>query len=545
MHLGRELVAAVAGHQVAVAHVVLEQGGQLHQHRIARGVTEAVVDLLEIVHVDQHHAQRRRVRRRVRQGLGQGGFKVAAVGQAGQVILAAQGLELAVGLTQLGGGLFDAALQRAVEVLDLAAALLQTRDQGMHRGAQLLDLLRGVAGHGGHAAAELPPRQLVGGLGQAVDGQGDPARQEDAEEPGQGQADQAPAQVRLQDLVHLALHLGLRLRHHDAPAYPRHRGVACDHVRLDEGRIELGHAGLTGQHLLDDGPLGDVLHLPHPGRVGVGDDVAVLVDDGAVALLAEVNLAPQLFDHRHPQFGQEHPLELFRVIEDRLAHDQGRGAVERTGLDAGQAPGAGFAGRTEGAVVGEQARGGFGRQVVAHQGQGPAVGGHQGDGAEILEVVDGGGQDAAIQDHVVGAVAEHLRQQPEHGPVVLDVEGEWGGDVHRQQPMLFVDLAPGTVPGRLIDPGAEHADRDQADQQKAQNQQASYRAGEEAAPFGGSPFLNLRVRHRLLWSMAGARGPLLFTRSPPNVHRAGPISMNPFTLLRSRRTCRDRRLSCP
>ncbi len=49
----RELVAAEAGEQVAVAQVLGQPDADVRQQLVADVVTEAVVDLLELVHVEQ------------------------------------------------------------------------------------------------------------------------------------------------------------------------------------------------------------------------------------------------------------------------------------------------------------------------------------------------------------------------------------------------------------------------------------------------------------------------------------------------------------
>ena len=52
----RELVAAEAGHRVTGAQHPAQPDRDLHQHRVAGGVPERVVHLLEAVEVDQQHA---------------------------------------------------------------------------------------------------------------------------------------------------------------------------------------------------------------------------------------------------------------------------------------------------------------------------------------------------------------------------------------------------------------------------------------------------------------------------------------------------------
>ena len=66
-----------------------------------------------------------------------------------------------------------------------------------------------------------------------------------------------------------------------------HRREAGDHVFFDGRGIKLGDAGLAGHHLRHRLDLDDVLHLPLPLRVGVGDEVAVLIDDRRMSLAAK------------------------------------------------------------------------------------------------------------------------------------------------------------------------------------------------------------------------------------------------------------------
>ena len=52
-----ELVAAPAADHVGVAHGARQPSGTFLQHEVAELVAERVVDLLEAVQVDEHHAQ--------------------------------------------------------------------------------------------------------------------------------------------------------------------------------------------------------------------------------------------------------------------------------------------------------------------------------------------------------------------------------------------------------------------------------------------------------------------------------------------------------
>ena len=59
-HQDDELVAAVAGHHVGAAHVLLQHAPDALQHRVALQVAEVVVDELELVEVEQRQRKRAR-----------------------------------------------------------------------------------------------------------------------------------------------------------------------------------------------------------------------------------------------------------------------------------------------------------------------------------------------------------------------------------------------------------------------------------------------------------------------------------------------------
>ncbi len=88
-HDDDELVAAVAGHHVlavaAGAQGGAQAGGDLAQHRVARGVRLDVVDGLEAVEVDQRDGAR--LAGRAGDGLGQPQVQRAPVGQPGERVL--------------------------------------------------------------------------------------------------------------------------------------------------------------------------------------------------------------------------------------------------------------------------------------------------------------------------------------------------------------------------------------------------------------------------------------------------------------------------
>ena len=80
-----ELVAADARHGVAAAHRALQALRDLAQQRVARGVAEPVVHQLEVVQVDEQHAERRVAARaldQLREAVGE----QRAVGQPGERI---------------------------------------------------------------------------------------------------------------------------------------------------------------------------------------------------------------------------------------------------------------------------------------------------------------------------------------------------------------------------------------------------------------------------------------------------------------------------
>ena len=54
-HEDDELVAAIAGHHVRLARLLLQQAAYSRQHQIAFEVPHGVVDLFELVEIDEHH----------------------------------------------------------------------------------------------------------------------------------------------------------------------------------------------------------------------------------------------------------------------------------------------------------------------------------------------------------------------------------------------------------------------------------------------------------------------------------------------------------
>jgi len=78
-----------------------------------------------------------------------------------------------------------------------------------------------------------------------------------------------------------------RLRHHDTPANSGNSRVAGDHVGLERRREKLGYTRFPSHHGADHGQFGGILGCILPGRVWVGHDHALCIDDHGVSALAE------------------------------------------------------------------------------------------------------------------------------------------------------------------------------------------------------------------------------------------------------------------
>jgi hypothetical protein len=139
-----ELVAAQTGHHVAVAQAATQQVGHAHDELIARGVTQRVVDELEVVEIQGQESGRRAVAPRA----GDLGFELLleapAVEQAGQRLAVDQALELGVVTLALG----DVGQHRHPEHPVLGML------EGRHVGPAPHG--RAGAGHTGHLAAPVP-----------------------------------------------------------------------------------------------------------------------------------------------------------------------------------------------------------------------------------------------------------------------------------------------------------------------------------------------------------------------------------------------------
>jgi hypothetical protein len=132
----RELIAAQPRHHVLGAGHRYDALGHLHQHAVAGGMADAVVDQLEAVQVEEQHGEHRPAlalgqRQRILQAIEQ----VQAVGQAGQRIV--HGL---MGQALLGTqALADLPEQLFVDLGQLAGAFLHALFQlGMRRTQPLL-----------------------------------------------------------------------------------------------------------------------------------------------------------------------------------------------------------------------------------------------------------------------------------------------------------------------------------------------------------------------------------------------------------------------
>ena len=97
-----EFVAAEAAEQIVVAQVLVQAGGCGLQQRIAGGVAEAVVDVLEAIEIDEQHRQRGAAVAGLLDGLGGLLAQQHAVGQAGQQVVVGQQLDALIGFALAG-----------------------------------------------------------------------------------------------------------------------------------------------------------------------------------------------------------------------------------------------------------------------------------------------------------------------------------------------------------------------------------------------------------------------------------------------------------
>ena len=192
----QELVAALAGEQVAGARGHRQPLGRLAQYLVAAGVAERVVDELEAVEVDVDEPDGAAAAPRARERLGEVLLEQRAVGQAGQPVVVGEVRDLALGLAALGD--VDGRAQRTADapVLvvedrvvprqrpQLAAARDHVGlgrgvarrdvagDEALEVGAPLVHLLRGGAGGEpvtAHEVALVVAEQLVPGVVEHLD----------------------------------------------------------------------------------------------------------------------------------------------------------------------------------------------------------------------------------------------------------------------------------------------------------------------------------------------------------------------------------------
>ena len=110
-----ELVAAEAGDDVLRAHGMPQPPGDGDEQRVADGVAERVVDDLEVVHVDEHHAERAGA---VRELAAQPLHEHQPVRQPGERVVVGLMMELLLERAQLGHGLLEpVVLQRHAGVV--------------------------------------------------------------------------------------------------------------------------------------------------------------------------------------------------------------------------------------------------------------------------------------------------------------------------------------------------------------------------------------------------------------------------------------------
>ena len=105
VHLGQhhhELVAPEARHDVVLAHGLAQALRGDAQKLVTHAMAQAVVDALEVVHVEEQHGQASAVAPCVGHKLVQAGFERVAVGQAGEGVVVRQPFDGLGGLPLLG-----------------------------------------------------------------------------------------------------------------------------------------------------------------------------------------------------------------------------------------------------------------------------------------------------------------------------------------------------------------------------------------------------------------------------------------------------------
>ena len=148
MHQQQELVAALAGEDVAAADELADAARGLAQHLVAGRVAERVVDELEVVEVEVEERDRLAGAARADEVQAQLLLELRAVRQAGERVVVGEVGDLRLGAAALGDVLAgaqdgdDLALvvaQRAVAPRDLAVVAVLGPDERLERVARRLD----------------------------------------------------------------------------------------------------------------------------------------------------------------------------------------------------------------------------------------------------------------------------------------------------------------------------------------------------------------------------------------------------------------------
>ncbi len=260
-----ELVAAQAGHRVALAGHRPQAGGHLHQQLVARGVPEPVVDVLEVVQVAEHHRQLARAA--AAQGVVQAVAEQPAVGQPGQRVV--QGLvgQLALQLHPGGdvaqgqhqppdAGVGEQVGERALDVHGPAVGTGQAEpDLGVGLGAGVQQRDQGLGVGAVHPLVDRRPDQVGDRHAEQtrgrVGGVGDPPVGAQHDDDVGAAADQAGQAALAGDQRGLLGDLGLQ------PAVPADQPAEPDHP-ADGGDDQHAQVGDHGLHVQRAGAVGEV-----------------------------------------------------------------------------------------------------------------------------------------------------------------------------------------------------------------------------------------------------------------------------------------------
>lgn len=97
-----ELVAAETGQTIPLAHQPLETAGHLLEQPVAGGVTQGIIDGLEVVEIDEQQGPDKVTAICIGERLGQGFVQLTAIGQAGQLVIEGEILDAALRRLALG-----------------------------------------------------------------------------------------------------------------------------------------------------------------------------------------------------------------------------------------------------------------------------------------------------------------------------------------------------------------------------------------------------------------------------------------------------------